>query len=373
MFFSFEGYAQYPPYPTGTDTVLIQVNTTQYDSLFVPNNIDCSNAIDIVSVDTFNFENVQKHYEVTDSIFIEIEDSLYYDTCSPCVNNEFQPVTSMSVSSQCGVKDLWFKVNFGLSDTLQISGSYFSFSIYGPCNNLLQCCTDIAQNYYPNNSFSYGHELMSSSLNNFQPGWYYVKVITNSCSGDLIFDYGTDTTSVDTTYNSDSTFIVEPVGGCENCITSFNPRPGEKYVITAWTKEDGAAATKTSYDKPEIYMEYPSVSVTQGAFQPSGEIIDGWQRIEGVFTIPPNATDFKIILTSTSGDVFFDDVKIHPYDSSMKSFVYDPVTKRLKATFDERHYATFYEYDKEGKLTRVKKETEKGIMTIKESRNNNSK
>jgi hypothetical protein len=40
------------------------------------------------------------------------------------------------------------------------------------------------------------------------------------------------------------------------------------------------------------------------------------------------------------------------------------------AELDERNYATFYEYDEEGKLIRVKKETEKGVMTIQENRDN---
>ncbi|HTA61359.1 MAG TPA: hypothetical protein VK835_02840, partial [Bacteroidia bacterium] len=68
-------------------------------------------------------------------------------------------------------------------------------------------------------------------------------------------------------------------------------------------------------------------------------------------------------------DVFFDDIRVFPFDGSMKSYVYDPTTLRLVAELDERNYATKYEYDEEGKLVRVKKETIKGIMTIKESRN----
>ena len=52
----------------------------------------------------------------------------------------------------------------------------------------------------------------------------------------------------------------------------------------------------------------------------------------------------------------------------MKSYVYDPVSLRLMAELDENNYATFYEYDDEGTLVRVKKETDEGIMTIKENR-----
>lgn len=52
----------------------------------------------------------------------------------------------------------------------------------------------------------------------------------------------------------------------------------------------------------------------------------------------------------------------------MKSFVYDPISLRFMAELDENNYATFYEYDDDGTLIRVKKETERGIQTIKETR-----
>jgi hypothetical protein len=38
------------------------------------------------------------------------------------------------------------------------------------------------------------------------------------------------------------------------------------------------------------------------------------------------------------------------------------------AELDENNYATFYEYDDDGTLVRVKKETVNGIKTIKETR-----
>ena len=52
----------------------------------------------------------------------------------------------------------------------------------------------------------------------------------------------------------------------------------------------------------------------------------------------------------------------------MKSFVYDALSLRMMAELDENNYATFFEYDDDGTLTRVKKETERGIKTIKETR-----
>ena len=57
----------------------------------------------------------------------------------------------------------------------------------------------------------------------------------------------------------------------------------------------------------------------------------------------------------------------------MKSYVNDPETFWLTAELDDNNYATFYEYDKEGKLIRIKKETSRGIVTIKENRSSNPK
>jgi YD repeat-containing protein len=57
----------------------------------------------------------------------------------------------------------------------------------------------------------------------------------------------------------------------------------------------------------------------------------------------------------------------------MKSFVYDDRNMRLMAELDENGFATFYEYDDEGLLIRVKKETERGVMTLKETRSSYQK
>lgn len=160
---------------------------------------------------------------------------------------------------------------------------------------------------------------------------------------------------------------------CVDCIQSFAPIPGKKYLISAWVKESGAALTRASYTYPQIIVSCPSASFTSSAFTAEGRIIDGWQRIEKTFTIPDTATDLEIRLACSSGDCFFDDIRILPFDGSLKSYVYDPVSMKLTAELDERNYATLYEYDEEGKLVRVKKETEKGVMTIQENRNKTKK
>ncbi|HPI85878.1 MAG TPA: PKD domain-containing protein [Bacteroidales bacterium] len=167
---------------------------------------------------------------------------------------------------------------------------------------------------------------------------------------------------------------------CIDCIGSFAPDTGD-YVLSAWVKEDINNPNILTYNNPQLFIDFPATnnsagpftSPFAGPFTATGSIIDGWQRVEAVFTVLPSATYINIRLQCATGNCFFDDIRIFPFDGSMKSYVYDPINLRLVAELDERNYATLYEYDEEGKLIRVKKETEKGIMTIQENKNNSPK
>lgn len=168
---------------------------------------------------------------------------------------------------------------------------------------------------------------------------------------------------------------VDP-GTCSGCST-FVPLPGSKYWVSAWVKENHAAQVKT-YVNSSVEIEFFAAggASTVASFTPVGDIIEGWQRIAGEFTVPAGTIDMKINLVnsqSTAVDNYFDDVRIHTFNGSMKSYVYDPVTFWLTAELDDNNYATFYEYDKEGQLIRIKKETARGVMTIQESRSGNVK
>jgi hypothetical protein len=160
---------------------------------------------------------------------------------------------------------------------------------------------------------------------------------------------------------------------CADCIYGFKPEVGRTYVISAWVKDPTAAADAENLTDPYIQVGFNGSSTLFGPFKGSGKIIDGWQRIYAEFTVPSGAVDITIILGTGTHVVHFDDIRIHPKDGSYASYVYDPVTLKLVATLDNNNYATFYEYDKEGALIRVKKETERGIMTIQENRNNQPK
>ncbi|MEP7265288.1 MAG: hypothetical protein ABI772_12355, partial [Bacteroidota bacterium] len=156
---------------------------------------------------------------------------------------------------------------------------------------------------------------------------------------------------------------------CEDCMGSFIPEVNKDYIISAWVREESAPASQTEMLNPFITLEFPSAGAGITTINASGTVIDGWQKIYYRFTVPNAGHDIRIMLKCATGDCLFDDVRVFPAAGMMKSYVYDPVTLRFVAELDEQNYASFYEYDEEGKLTTVKKETERGVMTIKESRN----
>ncbi len=164
----------------------------------------------------------------------------------------------------------------------------------------------------------------------------------------------------------------------DDCIYPFAPVANQKYILSAWISEDMLPEPQSTFSSSGIQISYllnDETTYEESIFKAKGQIIDGWQRIEESFTVHPNAIDITVSLINSNTDInsYFDDIRIFPVSSTMKSFVYDPVNLRFVAELDENNYTTYYEYDKEGKLTRVKKETEKGIVTIQESRSHMSK
>lgn len=170
----------------------------------------------------------------------------------------------------------------------------------------------------------------------------------------------------------------------QDLIPTFNPLTfsptGKEYVMDFWVKRP----TSSSVTEPiSVDVKYDETSVSPSTSYSASDI-DGWYRYETRFIMPISSSGhtFEIIISNAStyttagvgmGEVcatctYIDDVRIMPYDAVGKSYVYDARSKRLMSVLDENHYATFYEYDEDGKLIRVKKETERGIVTIQEGR-----
>ncbi|MET0392032.1 MAG: PA14 domain-containing protein [Chitinophagaceae bacterium] len=150
-------------------------------------------------------------------------------------------------------------------------------------------------------------------------------------------------------------------------IDSFELVPGKRMVASVWMKKGGADCHCTSYTNRFVVRNAAGDSIA--TFQPKERVIEGWQQFEALFTVPESDNKIQLDLRAPADNtVYVDDLRLHPFNANMKSFVYDPVTLRLAAELDENNYASFYEYDDEGTLVRVKKETRLGIKTITETR-----
>lgn len=159
--------------------------------------------------------------------------------------------------------------------------------------------------------------------------------------------------------------------------TLFSVPMDKDMVFSAWVRETcptSAPCNVTTYANNGVSILFNGGSGTATNLKPAGPIIDGWQRYEGYFKAPAGSTTMTVRFDNTSSRaIYFDDIRIHPFNANMKTYVYDPVNLRLAAEMDANNYASFYEYDAEGTLIRTKAETREGIKTITESRSSKQK
>ncbi len=159
---------------------------------------------------------------------------------------------------------------------------------------------------------------------------------------------------------------------------SFKIDNGRRYVATLWARTSESMspnALNLGYSSGasvtlDTLMGAPSSKLITNTLLAKSTVIDGWQQFEVVFEVPAGYKNANLTL---SQGYYYDDIRIFPFESNSKGFVYHPVTRKLMASLDENNYATFYEYDAEGNLVRTKKETEQGILTVSESRSTHHK
>ncbi|MBS3914715.1 MAG: hypothetical protein KG003_09455 [Bacteroidetes bacterium] len=152
-------------------------------------------------------------------------------------------------------------------------------------------------------------------------------------------------------------------------IPNFMPS-AKKYMISFWYKEDLSGLFQFDL------LDGIGVVIPKTATSENGRTIDGWKKAEYYFTVEAGKEKLTFQFTNNAIPpnhlklVYVDDLRVMPIDANMKNFIYDRINFRLMATLDENNYATFYEYNDDGSLVRTKVETERGIMTVSESRSN---
>lgn len=146
---------------------------------------------------------------------------------------------------------------------------------------------------------------------------------------------------------------------------TLNLIPGKNYYFSCWVYTNTSAADLTSLGVKAKILDN---KVAIATFDPSGNRINGWQKIEGFFTAPQNQIFDIQFVKSTNADLYLDDLRIAPSESDMTAYVYNRTTNKLEYTLDDNNYYTRYLYDSEGMIIGIMKETEKGVKAIQEFR-----
>ncbi|MBL4657683.1 MAG: hypothetical protein JKX73_06760, partial [Flavobacteriales bacterium] len=154
-----------------------------------------------------------------------------------------------------------------------------------------------------------------------------------------------------------------PVALPDSCVEHFTLYPEKLYFLSLWVKYPDYDPTVINYDLV--------VSIELGGYTVSakqvGKIIEGWAKFETEFRVPSNITKVEMGFNSQVTDsIFIDDLRIHPFNSTVITTVYHPSTLLRMAQLDEGNNATFYEYDQEHQLARINIETQLGILTKQE-------
>lgn len=153
---------------------------------------------------------------------------------------------------------------------------------------------------------------------------------------------------------------------------TFNLEKGKDYVLSYWVKNTNSTGNAIGISNEfelgyiDVYFDCDTTFVKK-VVVPSATV-EGWNQININFKIPLNSKIMKMVFFPYKDGTYYDDIRIFPFDGNMKSYVYEPRMMKLNAELDENNFATFYDYDEQGQLIRVRKETERGIMTIKETR-----
>jgi hypothetical protein len=165
--------------------------------------------------------------------------------------------------------------------------------------------------------------------------------------------------------------------------------PGKTYQLSGWVSRDDvdAPTLRSPETLPATERMGFRVSYLDGAgnklgevlLEPLGAVVEGWQQVVGAIE-PMDGTAFiaiglqsgkqRIGLQDVVKPAYFDDLRFFPEKGNIETYVYDPRDFRLRASLDKNNFATLYSYDAEGRLFLVRKETVRGIETVRETRTN---
>jgi YD repeat-containing protein len=129
-----------------------------------------------------------------------------------------------------------------------------------------------------------------------------------------------------------------------------------KYILSYWTLGTDAPQVKAFYFyESQVAVEESGFDENKKVTLPNGDI---WYWNRAVITIPSGSTNIEIgVRNQGNSTVNIDDLRIHPFNAAMTSYVYDQQTGELTHILDANNFFTKFEYDASGKLSRTYRES----------------
>ncbi len=133
----------------------------------------------------------------------------------------------------------------------------------------------------------------------------------------------------------------------------FSLKENTVYRVSFWAKKGTAALTS----QPILGFSgqgLPPQTHVAGALQTTGQ----WEYFEGTIT-PAQAGQITMSVGAGTGAGsgqyhYVDDIRIHPIDAQMETYVYDPLSLQVSAITNENNITTYYEYDAMGRLIHIR-------------------
>lgn len=126
-----------------------------------------------------------------------------------------------------------------------------------------------------------------------------------------------------------------------------------KYKYSAWVYSTGPSAELFLFMKTGDCMSTPSCYFTY-VISVTTTVLNKWVLLEGEYDVPYNITFLNTRIDNNGGGtVWFDDVRIHPSNSQMSTFTYQPMIGLTSETMPNQQIKK-YEYDTYNRLKLVR-------------------
>lgn len=153
---------------------------------------------------------------------------------------------------------------------------------------------------------------------------------------------------------------------------------GTEYTVTAWVNAPLGSTAKLNI---RLLGNGGLVNqiVSKGFHDPSNITVGNWKQLTLKILVPTNYTstnaneDLRVYVTDNATQVSIDDFRVAPSRAVIEGFVYGESGSELTHKLDQNNFYTRMEYDAEGRVKAVYKETLNGEKKIKEYQINYSR